>query len=79
MERRLALACLVVALGCGACGDDDPAAQPTPIVSYAPGAAPAYQQGGILAPAGRARDTVDQLDQQQQQTEAGTGGGALGP
>jgi hypothetical protein len=79
MRRLLAVSAVVVAFGFGACGDDEPAAQPTPTVSYAPGAAPAYQQGGLLGPAGDARNTVDQLDQQQQQQEANSGGGALVP
>jgi hypothetical protein len=79
MRRWIAASCLVVALGFTSCGDDEPTAQPSPTVSYRPGEAPAYQKGGILGPAGRARNTVDQLDQQQQQDEANTGGGALVP
>jgi hypothetical protein len=77
MRRVIAGICLLIASLSGACGDDEPEAQPTPTVSYRPGEAPAYQKGGILGPAGRARDTVDQLDQHQQQTEADTGGGDL--
>lgn len=81
MRRLVTFVCVSVALGFAGCGGDDSAVNPnsTPFPSYEPGAAPAYQNGGILGPAGKARNTVDQLDNLQQQQEANTGGGALVP
>lgn len=68
------MAAAVVLVLAVACGDDPPAATPTPSPSYAPGGAPAYDGGGILGPAGDARDTVDQLDEMQRERERRTGG-----
>jgi hypothetical protein len=82
MRTILALACAAVALTFAACGGNDTAATttPTPTVSYRPGEAPAYQKGGpIFGPAGKARNTVDQLDEIQRQQEQNTGGGSLTP
>ncbi len=82
MKRSFAIACTAVALafaGCGG-GDETAASTPTPRPSYRPGEAPAYQNGGtILGPGGKARNTVDQLDQIQQQREQDSGGGAYSP
>ena len=79
MRRFVAAASLAVAALTASCGNDPPAATPTPAVSYAPGAAPAYQNGNnILGPAGDARDTVDQLNDMQEGTSNQTGGGAPG-
>ncbi len=77
----LALACAAAALAFAACGGNDTAAStPSPAPSYRPGEAPAYQKGGsILGPAGKARNTVDQLDEIQRQQEQNTGGGSLSP
>ncbi len=63
MKRLLACACIATTLGLGACSSD-PATAPTP----QPG-------GGIMAPADRARDTVDRLNDQQDQMEQQTGRG----
>jgi hypothetical protein len=81
MKRLVALACAAAALALPACGGNDTAAStPTPAPSYRPGEAPAYQNGGsILGPGGKARNTVDQLDQIQQQREQDSGGGAYSP
>lgn len=71
MRKLLALTCVVLGLGLPACGGgDDPEPMPTPIPTYEPGAAPAYQNdSNILGPAGDARNTVDQLDDLQERTE----------
>ena len=84
MKRSLALALAAVTLFFGACGGGGdavaPTPTPTPQPSYRPGEAPAYQNGGpILGPGGKARNTVDQLDEIQRQQEQNTGGGAYSP
>lgn len=80
MKKLIVLAAFGLAASSAcASGTEAPDALTTPAPSYAPGGAPAYQNGGILGPAGKARDTADQLDQHQQQQEGRTGGGALVP
>ena len=81
MKRIVALACAAVALALAGCGSNEAAAPtPSPTPSYRPGEAPAYQEPGtILTPGGKARNTVDQLDQIQQDREQQTGGGAYSP
>ena len=53
--RKLFIAACLCLLGLVACGDDPPAATPSPTPTYAPGAAPGYQNDGTLGGAGRAR------------------------
>jgi hypothetical protein len=68
MRRLVLLACAAATLSFGACGGDPAAAPtPTPVHTVPP---------GVIAPVDRARNTVDQLNQQTNRTEQQTGGNA---
>jgi hypothetical protein len=71
MKRLFACACIAATLGFGACGND-PATAPTPQPAVQETPAPG---GGVIAPADRARNTVDRLNEQQDQMEQQTGSG----
>ena len=68
MRFRLLLAAIAIASTAAACGGgDQAAATPTP-------ASTGYKSG-ILQPIDRTRDTVNQLNNQQNQLDQQTGGG----
>lgn len=72
MKRLIASA--VIALACAACGGGGSSSAPTP--------APTLVQNpksGLLQHAGKARDTVNNLNQQQNQMDQQTGGGSTYP
>jgi ABC-type glycerol-3-phosphate transport system substrate-binding protein len=67
--KRL-LAAAVIVLGCAACGGGGASSAPTPAPTLAQN-----PKTGILKPAANARDTVNQLNQQQNNYEQQTGSG----
>ena len=72
MKRILALVCAAACLTFvgSACGGDSDSTASTPAPTLVDN-----PKTGILQPADRARDTVNQLNQQQRNTEQQTGGG----
>ena len=68
MKRMFAAALICAA--CAACGGGGSSSTPTPAPTLAPN-----PQSGLLKPAGKAQNTVNQLNQQQNQEEQQTGGG----
>ncbi|MCA1831054.1 MAG: hypothetical protein LC663_06035 [Actinobacteria bacterium] len=69
MKRLLALVLAAIGLSFAACGGGSDSSAPTPAPTLVQ-----HPKTRILQPAGRARDTVNQLNQEQQQEEQQTGG-----
>jgi len=67
--KRLLVAALVT-VACAACGGGGSSSAPTPQPTLVQ-----HPKTGILQPAANARDTVNQLNQQQHNEEQQTGGG----
>jgi len=75
MKRVFAFVLVALALSfsaCGGGGSSTAATTPAPTLV-------AHPQSGLLKPAGKARDTVNQLNQQQNQEEQQTGGAYTTP
>jgi ABC-type glycerol-3-phosphate transport system substrate-binding protein len=78
MKRLLAMAAIAIALGATACGGGK-AAQPTPGPQEPAANLVNDPKSRVLKPADRARDTVNQLNNQQNGTEQQTDSGAYDP
>lgn len=73
MVKRALIAAAIV-LSCAACGGGGSSSAPTPNKTLAPN-----PSSGLLKPAGKAQNTVNQLNQQQNQEQQQTGGSGYTP
>jgi hypothetical protein len=78
MKRKLVLILAVIAFGAAACGGGK-AATPTQAPQEPAANLVNNPKSGILKPADRARDTVNQLNNQQNQQDQQTGSGDYNP